>query len=217
MTSFLVLAPLLRPDPDPARAWVRAELSKPEYQQPLLKRIIGWFGELLDKLLNAAGGIGHLGTSAAFALLVVLLLVIVVVLARLRPDASRRTTPGAVFADQRIGAAEHRALADRALADQRWDDALVEAMRAIAAGLVERDLVDDLPGATAHEVADAAARLFTEYADRVRAAADVFDAVLYGDRRADREDAAALLDLETTLRGARPSAEAAGAVMAVPR
>ncbi len=66
-----------------------------------------------------------------------------------------------------------------------WDDAVVEGMRALAAGLVERRLVDDVPAATAHEVTTLAAPRFPSYADRLERAARVFDETRYGDHRAD--------------------------------
>jgi hypothetical protein len=218
--ALLVLAPALRPDPDPAREWVRSELAKREYQPTLMDRISRWLYDLLQRILDAAGGLGALDSRIALVLLIALVVVLAVVLARLRPDPSRRrrVQPGAVLPDVRVSAAEHRALAERAVADGRWDDAVVEAMRAIAVGLVERDLIDDEPGATAREVTDRATRLFADLGTRLRAASETFDGVRYGDHHADRATAAGLLDLEATLRAARASEQPlAGPVAAVPR
>lgn len=212
--------PALRPDPDQARDWVRAELTKPEYQPSLIERIVDWFRDLLGDILGTAREFGGLDPAVAVALLVGVVVVVAIALARLRrePSDTKRRTPGAVLTEERKSAAEHRALALRALAEERWDEAVVESVRAIAVGLAERDLVDDQPGVTAREVADAGARRFGAFADRLHAAADVFDGVLYGDHRARHQDATELVELEAGLRHARPSAEAAGGpVLAVPR
>lgn len=218
MHALLALAPSLRPDPDPAREWVRAELAKSEYQPTLLERAIGWLGDLLDKLIGRVADVGRLSPVVAFVLLGAMLAVLVLVLARLRRDPARPERTGAVLSDERISAAAHRSLAARAMAEERWDDVVVETMRALAVGLVERDLIDDQPGATAREVADDGARLFAGHADRLHAAADAFDGVMYGDHGADRAAATALLDLEAELRRATPDeATVTGPVLAVPR
>ncbi|MBO9522930.1 MAG: DUF4129 domain-containing protein [Nocardioidaceae bacterium] len=218
MPALVALAPTLRPDPDPARDWVREELAKPEYQPTLMERALRWLNELLDKLVGGVRDVGLVNPVLALVLLGVLLGLAVLLLSRLRRDPSRPERTAAVLTEERISAAEHRALASRALAEERWDDVVVEAMRALAVGLVERDLIDDQPGATAREVADAGARLFGAHAERLHRAADAFDGVLYGDHRADRVAATALLDLEADLRRARPSEEPSdGPVLAVPR
>jgi hypothetical protein len=179
MTPALVaLAPLLRPDPDPARDWVREELAKHEYQPTPMERVLRWLNDLLDKLVHGLSGVGRLDPLLAVPLLVVLLGLVVLVLARLRRDPSRPARTAAVLTEERISAAEHRALAARAMAEERWDDVVVESVRALAVGLVERDLIDDQPGATAREVADAGARLFTAEAGRLHRAAEAVDGVL---------------------------------------
>ena len=120
--------------------------------------------------------------------------------------------------DPRTTAAQYRARAGRALAEERWDDAVVDGMRAIAVGLVERGLVDDLPSATAHEVATAASTVFSSERARLDAAARLFDDVRYGDRRATRAGAGDLLELERTLHTLRPEQMSGpGRVLAVPR
>ncbi len=116
-------------------------------------------------------------------------------------------------------AAEHRRLARVAHESGDWDEAVVEGMRALAAGLVERQLVDDVPAATAHEVTALAAPRFPSFADRLEVAATVFDETRYGDRRATRERAAEMLDLDSALGGAGPTngSTSRGPVPAVPR
>lgn len=208
----------MRPDPDQARDWVREELTGREYQPSLLERVAGWFQDFLDELLDAADGVGRLHPAVAAVVLAAMLVLLAVALARLRPDRARREEPAAVLGDTRLDAAGHRRLAEQARDRGDHDEAVVEALRAIVVGLVERAVLDDRPATTAQEVADEAGGSFAGLAERLHAAAGLFDAVRYGDRRAGRAGADELLDLEETLRRTRP--ERTGAVrptMAVPR
>ena len=68
---------------------------------------------------------------------------------------------------------------------------------------VERARIDDVPGATAHELAGLLAEATPALADRLRAAADRFDLVLYGDRPATADEARAVLALDDDLVGVR--------------
>lgn len=221
MLSLMSSVPLpleLRPDPGPAQDLVRSELAKSEYQPTLLERIGDWFWGLLEKVTGAAENVGRLNPLLALGLLAVLLVGIAFVLARLRREPRSRAAERAVLEDTRTTAAQYRARAGRALAEERWDDAVVDGMRALALGLVERALVDDLPAATAREVATAASAVFSSERARLDAAARLFDDVRYGDRHASRAGATDLIDLENSLRSLRPDTTAeAGPTLAVPR
>ena len=209
----------LHPDADTAREWLRQELLRREYRPNLVQRMQEWFQELLGKAQGGAGSLGGLGDAVLLGLTVVVALLLVLVLSRLRRNAGADRTPEPVFGDVRRTAAEHRRLARAAYDTGAWDDAVVEGMRALAAGLVERQLVDDVPAATAHEVTTLAAPRFSSYADRLETAAAVFDETRYGDHRATRERAGEMLDLESAITGASPAngSDAHGPVAAVPR
>lgn len=208
----------LRPDPGPARDWVRAELAKHEYQPTLLERVSRWFFDRLQSVLDAASGLGLLSTPVAAVALIVLVAGAAVVLARLRPTVAGPVKPGPVLPEVRVTAAEHRRLAEAARGRAQYDLAVIEAMRAITVGLVERAVIDDLPAATAREVAADASQAFPAEESRLHAAAERFDAIRYGDRHADQAAADELLALEEAVRHARPVDIAArGPVLAVPR
>ena len=84
-----------------------------------------------------------------------------------------------------ITADELRARAERALAEGRNADAVVDGFRALTVRQVERGRLDDLPGATAHEVARRPRRGVPRQAPTgSTGSAALFDAVLYGDRPA---------------------------------
>ncbi len=209
----------LHPDAGTAREWLRQELLRREYRPNLVQRMQDWFQELLGKAQGGTGNFGGLSDAVLLGLTVVVALLFVFVLSRLRRNAGADRTPEPVFGDGRRSAAEHRRLARASYDTGVWDDAVVEGMRALAAGLVERQLVDDVPAATAHEVTTLAAPRFPPYADRLETAARVFDETRYGDHRATRERADAMLDLESAITGASPAngSDAHGPVAAVPR
>ena len=89
------------------------------------------------------------------------------------------------------------------MAEGRHAQAVVDGFRAIATRQIERGQLDDEPGATAHEVAARLAASYPEEGSLVGRSADLFDATLYGDQPATRDDASAVLGLDDTLAGAR--------------
>ena len=70
--------------------------------------------------------------------------------------------------------------------------------------MVERGTLDATPGSTAHELATRLAARFPAQASGLVTAADLFDAVLYGDHPASREDARSVLALDDVLQRTRP-------------
>lgn len=193
----------LFPDPDTAREWLGRELSRPEYQESLVDRFAHWF----NRLLNAAGEVGGAGgLSPVIALVLLALLVagIALALSRLRANPTSGTTGSAVFSDARLTADEHRRRARTALSSQDWGEAVVEAVRALAAGLLERGLVPEQSGVTVHELGDRAAALFPGHLQRLEATTRVFDETRYGDRPADEGQAREAVLLEEELSGRSP-------------
>lgn len=207
------------PDPGTAHDLVRAELFRREYQPSLLERVQQWFQDLLDRVQVSSDGLGGVSGLVVLLLTLLLLAVAVVVLSRLRRTTGGERVPEPVFGEVRRTAAEHRRLAQAAYDGGAWDEAVVEGMRALAAGLVERQLVDDVPAATAHEVTTLATPRFPAYADRLGTASRVFDETRYGDRRATRDHATAMLGLGRELAAAAPASGdgSRAPVAAVPR
>jgi hypothetical protein len=198
--SRLVAEPPLTPSGDDARSLLRRELLHPDYhQENLVLRLLDWLARLLDRGLAAARETPPLTTFAA--MLVGLLLVAALAWLATRARRSRRAPArrGAVLADEQVTSAQLRARAEQALAEGRYSEALVDAFRAVARGQVERDRIDDVPGATAHEVALALAEVFPECAADLHRCAGLFDLVLYGGRAATREQAVDLLGLDGRL------------------
>jgi hypothetical protein len=210
----------VRPDPDQASTWVEAELSKPEYhQQGLLDRFVAWLQELWDELARAAAGAGELSTLVAVTLALLVVALALVVMPRIRRTPVVRSVSGGVLSDRRATAEQLRSRAQEAFAEGRHSDAVVETMRALARRMVDRSLLEETPGSTAHEIAVAVAGAFPGERPRLLDAAEVFDAVQYGGSAASKEQAASLLAVYDDLCHARPAGRdlATPSAAAVPR
>ena len=210
------LDPPLDPTSPEARDWLEDELSKGIYRDDRgpLERLIDWINELLSRT-----GSGSLPAWMIVLAVVVALAVLALVVAR-SVQAERRMTgsrPDGVLDGPARSAAEHRAAAGRALAAGDHDTAVVESYRAITRSAIERTLLDDLPGRTAHEVSVALGPVFPASAARLAAAADTFDAVLYGRRAAAAEAAQEVAALDSTLAATRPVLPDLPAVPGAPR
>ncbi len=196
--------PPLQPTGGEGRSLLRRELLRPEYNdRALLTRFLEWLREQLTKGIDAASGSPPFATLAAMVLFVVLVGALLWLLSHARTSSRATRGRGPALGDERLTAAELRARAEAALADGRHEDALVDGFRALAVRQVERARIDDVPGATAHELAGLLAEATPALADRLRSAADRFDLVLYGHRPATADEARAVLALDDDLVGVR--------------
>ncbi len=157
----------LSPGPGTARDWLRDELSRREYQPTLSERFWHWVQDLFDRVLDASVGAGAFNPFVALVVLALVTALAAFVLSRLRANPAGEAPAGALFTSERMSAADHRALAERAVARGDWDTTVVESMRALAAGLFERGLVVEETGATAHEISATAAQSFPAERDRL--------------------------------------------------
>ena len=207
----------LVPDPDQARRWLADELSRSEYQESWVERFGRWVNDLLDTLSRASGSLGHLNPLLAAVLALVLVALLTFALSRLRRNAALPGGGSAVFAEVRQGAGEHRAAARAALEQGHWE-AVVESVRALAAGLVERGLVPEQTDLTVHELTDNASGLYPSLAGRLRRTGVAFDETRYGDRAANEERAREAVALEEQVSRQAPETSGGRApVSAVPR
>ena len=201
---MLAPGPPLRPSGDEGRHLLREELLHSEYhRQHVLQRILDWIWRRLEGGVGAASGTTWMTSLATMLVGALLLVALVLLLSRISRDRRRRSHAQAVLTDDRPSAGELRRRAESAVADGRHTEAGVEAVRALAVRQVERGRLADQPGTTAHEVAATLATSYPAHGERVGRGADLFDATLYGDRPASREDAATLLELDDVLAGAR--------------
>lgn len=210
LVSVLPGAPL-DPSPDQARDLLSRELARPDYvEDDVLQRVLDWIGRQLEGGLEGARDTAPLTWLAITVVTLALLAAVTALATRARGTARAARERGGVLSEESVTASALRAQAESALVAGRYAEAVVEGFRALARRQVERGLLDDDPGITAREVAGLLARarpIPSEASDDLRAraiaAADLFDAVRYGDRPATREQAAAVLDLDGDLAGRR--------------
>ncbi|QAY60654.1 DUF4129 domain-containing protein [Microbacterium protaetiae] len=177
--------PPLTPDGDQARQWAEHELSDPAYaaaHPTPIDRIARSVQEFFDRLFNSGvnDAVGlWLGVGVAVVLLA---LIVVAVIFSGRSRLSRRATPEALDlfgdAETRTAAQLRRAAASAAGAGD-YDEAIVLRFRALARGLVERRVIELVPGATVHAFARRAGEVFRSEQAVLDAAAGVFDDVRY--------------------------------------
>ncbi|WP_448809390.1 DUF4129 domain-containing protein [Agromyces bauzanensis] len=196
------------PDAPEARRWLQDELAKAEYQsaQPnafdlAMQAIRDWVASLFEGATGIPGPLLALLAVVVVAALVVVGL-LVFGLPRLR---RRRRAAEPLFddADRRDLETLRRAAA-AAAAEGDWPLAIEERFRALARGLVERDLIRVHPGTTARGVADAATAPFPGHAGALAAGAADFDAVRYLGRQGTRERYEVLTELERAIAAATP-------------
>ncbi|WP_203338548.1 DUF4129 domain-containing protein [Nocardioides limicola] len=191
----------LSPSGDEGRSLLRREMLRPEYhEEALFERLLMWLTRRVDRLIDVAGALP--GGSVVAAVLVLAALVAAGAWLATRANWSKRRVPDPepVLVDTSVTAAQWQQRARQALTDGRFTEALLDAFRAVAATAVEDGLLDDLPGATAHEVAGRLADLRVEVAAALRVAADRFDEVRYGAGAATADDVHKVLDLIDPLR-----------------
>ena len=199
------LDPPLDPTSPQARQWLEDELRKGIYheQKGLLERIWDWLTELLSS--DGPGGIGLPGWTVWVAAAVIAAVIALVLVRSVHAERRMKGPRGAgVLEGPTRTAAEHRAAAARALDAGDADTAVLEAYRALTRSAIERTLLDDLPGRTAHEVAVALGPVFPASAASLAVAADTFDAVRYGRRPAGPQSARDVIALDAELARTRP-------------
>lgn len=202
MIERLLKDPPLHPSPDEGRSLLRRELLKPEYNDAnIIDRLMRKLQELLEDSVNAASDASPLSSFAAIVTFVLLVLGLGWLISRARGSARAAKAEGPVFTDEQVSAKELRRRAELALGEGRHELAVVDGFRALAVRQVERGRLADNPGATADEVAGSLAELFPPHRPRVDASAQLFDAVLYGDRPATRDQAVSVLELDDELGG----------------
>lgn len=173
------------PDAEEASRLAEQELAKPEYlaaQPTAFDRASLAVLEFLDKLLNPDLGDGGGGLALLITITVVVIALLVIgVLAWGRPRASRRREAHAALLGEhdQLSAAQLRAAADALARSGNWSGAIAGRYRALARALIERELIDPAPGATAQSIAAAAARTFPHEQSALLHAAQLFDEVRY--------------------------------------
>jgi len=184
MIAVRLPADLFVPDGDEARRWAQEELSKAEYQAAKPN----WFDQLAADIAEWFFGLftgDGAGSVAPLALTLITIAVVAAIVVALlvwgRPRASRTVRRRADLLGEKNDrtAAQLRADAERRAREGDWNGAVVLRFRALARGLLERDLIDPAPGATAQGIAREATPALPGMAEELHDAASLFDAVRY--------------------------------------
>jgi hypothetical protein len=190
---------------DGAREEARRELAKRLYRDDsnLVERVISWIAARISDLLETASGVPS-GRGVGVLLLVVVG-VLLLVAARLGLGPLR---PRDLLGDRRRGArrmtaADYRAEAIAFAASGEWREAVRSRFRGVIRELEERGVLDPRPGRTAGEIAAEAGGAVPAVAGDLRAAADIFNTIWYGDRPATEAAYQRMSQVDDTVRGSR--------------
>ena len=196
--------PPLVPTPGDARRALRSELVDPQYyEKDLVQRILEWLQRIIDGTVEGASSLPALTWLAVTFIVVALGAGLLLLLSRARLTARQREDDQAVLTHAVVSATELRARAERALDEGRYADAVIDGFRALAVHQVERGRLDNAPGSTAREVALALAVQHPHEREQVELGARLFDAAMYGERPATREEADTVLAIDAQLRSRR--------------
>jgi hypothetical protein len=162
----------------------------PDWLVELAERADRWaqrIADLIIRILTERGAGG--GVSWGFLLAVAILLAAIALvvwrvgLPRWRPH--RRD--GAVAADSTRPPADYRVLAEQHAAQGDWQAAVRDRFRAVVRELETQAILDVRPARTAWEAAYRASQVLPSCQQALQSGAESFNAVVYGDRRADSE------------------------------
>ncbi len=185
----------------------RTELSKAIYHrhESLAQRLLDAISRLLNDLYRAGQSFPG-GWWAVVALAALAALASTLILTRLGPLARAHREDGPLVpSGQPLSAAEHRQRAARLASDGDYAGAILETVRAIARQLEERAVLSPRLGRTANEIAAEAGLALPAEAAALRAAAQLFDDICYGQRPGTPAGYALVRDLDTRLQSARPA------------
>lgn len=209
MIAVLLPAEVFVPDGDDARQWAQEELSKAEYQaakpnwfDQFAADVAEWFFGLFTG--DGAGSVAPLALTLIAIAVVAALVVALLVWGRPRASRTIRRRGDLLGEKNDRTAAQLRADAERRAREGDWSGAVVLRFRALARGLLERDLIDPAPGATAQGIAREAAPALPGMADALHEAASLFDSVRYLGSDADEAQYRTLAATDDAVQAATP-------------
>lgn len=202
------------PDREQARRLLEDELSAPEYAEARPNPVLTWLADALGAVMEWLSSLGGAApTLPGWVLPLALVAVAGVVLWFIRPRptaAVRARRAAAVLSDRSISPEQHRRTAASAAAAGRHAEALAAWFRALVRQAEVRTVLAVKPGRTATEAALGLGAAFPAEQAALDAAADGFNAVVYGERPAGPEQAAAVRDLDARLQHLQPAPDRAG-------
>jgi hypothetical protein len=184
----------------------RNELSRAIYHPsvPLTTRIYDAIQRALARFYADVAGATPGGWWGFVALLALVVIVVGLVLVSIGPiGRQHRRASAQLWTGRPLTSQQRRAEAERLAATGDFSAAILECMRAIAAGLEERAVIMPNPGLTADELAREAGRVLPGHSGTLRRAAVLFDDICYGKRPGTRAEYEWLRDVD--IRSTRPN------------
>jgi hypothetical protein len=183
------------PSADPAGVRQQAQqiLSRPEYQPPpksLIEQITDKIRDLFGSFLQTVTG-GGSGSIVGIVIIAALVGLVAFVIVKATRGVQRGTVPAAtveINVDVRRSPNEWLAEAGRLEAEGRWKEALRCRYRALAAQLVARKVVPDIPGRTVGEHRADVRTSVPSASPSFDEAAELFEEAWYGDQPTGPEE-----------------------------
>ena len=209
-------------DRDEAQRRAAEELAKAKYggTPPWVSdvadradRFLQWLVDLYLGLLANQDPTGNVGVNWGCVIAVVLLITAVgVVVWRVGLPRWRRSRRDAtVEVDATRAAADYRTLAEEAAQRGDWAGVVRDRFRALVRELEVQTILDVRPARTAWEAAYLASRSLPGSTAALREAAESFNAVVYGDRRADAATYRRMVEVDAEVTAAAQTADLAAA------
>lgn len=208
---MILLTSVYIPDGDEARRWAEDELSRTIYAEAMptpFDRFAKAIADFLAGLFTARPGDAFaIGPIALVVGIVVAALVVALLVWGVprRSRTIRRTSRDLLGARDDRTATQLRADAARSARAGSWAEATILRYRAIARDLLERDLIDPSPGATAQAIAREAAVSFPHEAPSLGLAASLFDDVRYLGGAGSGENYQIVAELDERLHAQTPA------------
>lgn len=188
-------------DRDAAHDAAQRELAKPIYPKPsLTDRLLDWLNEMFYKLVEQASTVPGGWFTLSVLLVLVAVAAVVAVRVAMRTMRTNRGHDAGLFDSHELTSAEHRATAEQLAAQGNWAAAIRHRLRAVARHLEETGALNPVPGRTATELARDAAAAAPDLTGELRAAAEAFNDVTYGERPGTEAGYRMVADLDDHLR-----------------
>jgi hypothetical protein len=187
---------------DQGQRLAKAELSKAIYHQESIPQVVlRDIGSFLQRLFDDTSQATPGGGWSVLALVALAVVIVAVILARIGPLAgpARRAVPLTDPGARPMSARELREAAEASAAAGDYSAAILQRLRAVAAGCEERGVLSPDVGRTADELAaQLGTRLPGQRAD-LAAAAALFDQICYGDGAGTPEGYQRLRELDAAV------------------
>ena len=181
-------------DPDTVREAAERILAEGRYDrppEPIVDRILGWFGDRIGDALGTlvAGGGGAVVAWVVLAAAVAGVIYLIVRHGRVGTLRPVRATPPATMVELTRSATQWREEAAALEAAGRWREGLRCRHRALVADLVRAGAIPEQAGRTAGEYVRDVARVRPDAAVAMAAATELFEAAWYGGAASGPEEA----------------------------